>query len=238
MKERSMKRFAQWSICTGLAMLGTLAVGTAFSAAPKDILLPPEVAQLKPSKLAGYVVAQQKCAICHSADYVAYQPPGMNQTQWTAEMAKMQHTYGAPIDDHEIKLLGIYLAATYGDGKGISAADLALTATPAAATTAAPTVVPPKEPVGTAGASVGAIDVQALLTSNACLSCHALNQKIVGPAYHDVAVKYKADPNALTKLEASIKAGGVGKWGQAPMPPFAQLTDAQLKVLAAYVMKQ
>ena len=235
-----MKRFANLSLCACLALLGTLATGAAFGAAfgapPKDIQLPTESAKLKPSKLAGYAVAQQKCAICHSADYVAYQPPGMNQTQWTAEMAKMQHTYGAPIDDNEIKLLGIYLAATYGDGKGISAADLALTAAPAAAATAVSAAVPPSGPVTTASASD--IDVQALLTSNACLSCHALNQKIVGPGYHDVAAKYKADPDALTKLEASIKAGGVGKWGQVPMPPFAQLTDAQLKALASFVMKQ
>lgn len=80
--------------------------------------------------------------------------------------------------------------------------------------------------------------MQALLSTNACLSCHALTQKVVGPAYHDVAVKYHDDPNALTRLEASIKAGGVGKWGQVPMPSFAQLTDAQLKALAAFVMKQ
>ena len=68
--------------------------------------------------------------------------------------------------------------------------------------------------------------------------CHAVAQKVVGPAYHDVALKYKADPAAVSKLEGSIKAGGSGKWGPVAMPPFAQLTDAQLKALAEFVMKQ
>lgn len=230
-----MKRPAKFSICACAALL---AAGAAL-AAPKDIQLLPETVKLKPSNLAGYVVAQQKCSICHSADYVAYQPPGMNQKQWTAEMKKMQHTYGAPIDDHEIRLLGIYLASTYGDATGISAADLALTAAPTA-TVAAPAAESPNGSVApaTAPGGAGTIDVQALLTSNACLSCHALNQKILGPSYHDVAAKYKDDPNALTKLQASIQAGGAGKWGQVPMPPFPQLTEVQSKALAEFVMKQ
>jgi len=202
-------------------MLAALGAAAAFAAPPKPIHLPGETVKHKPSNLPGFAIAQQKCAICHSADYIAYQPPGMTVTQWTGEMAKMQHVYGAPIDDQEIKLLGVYLAATYGDAKSVTAADRALAAAPRAG-----------------GATAGAIDVQALLNANACLGCHAVAQKIVGPAYHDVAAKYKADPNAVTRLQASIKAGGSGKWGQVPMPPFAQLTDAQLKALAEFVMKQ
>ena len=147
----------------------------------------------------------------------------------------MQHVYGAPIDDHEIRLLGIYLAATYGDGKSISAADLGLTAIQAAGVAASAVGA---QPSGATATAMGATDVPALLSNNACLSCHALTQKIVGPAYHDVAARYKADPNAIAKLEASIKAGGAGKWGPAPMPPFAQLTEAQLKALAEFVMQQ
>jgi hypothetical protein len=50
----------------------------------------------------------------------------MTKVQWTAEMVKMQHTYGAPIDDVEVKLLGIYLAATYGDATTVTAEDRAL----------------------------------------------------------------------------------------------------------------
>ena len=225
-----MNRIHTLSMRAAFLMLGALGAGPVL-AAPKPIELPGETVTLKLSNLPGFAVAQQKCAICHSADYIAYQPPGMTVTQWTAEMVKMQHVYGAPIDDQEIKLLGVYLAATYGDAKSVTPADRALTA-------AAPAAAAIATEAGSQSLTYGAIDVQALLNANACLGCHAVAQKVVGPAYHDVAAKYKADPNAVTRLQASIRAGGSGKWGQVPMPPFAQLTDAQLKALAEFVMKQ
>lgn len=230
-----MNRIHTLSMRATMLLLGALGAAVAFAAPPKPIQLPGETVKLKSSNLPGFAIAQQKCAICHSADYIAYQPPGMTVTQWTGEMTKMQHLYGAPIDDQEIKLLGVYLAATYGDAKSVTAADRALTAT-APAVPASAAAAGSQAAAG--GALAGAIDVQALLNANACLSCHAVAQKIVGPAYHDVAAKYKADSNAMTRLQASIKAGGSGKWGAVPMPPFAQLTDAQLKALAEFVMKQ
>jgi cytochrome c551/c552 len=201
--------------------------------ASAEIQLPPEVAKLRPSKLPGYAIAMQKCAICHSADYVNYQPPGMSQAQWTAEMAKMQHAYGAPISDDEVKQIGAYLAVAYGSAKATDASVLAVSAP-----------VPPSAASKAGGAAVAstsagpAIDVQALLNANACLSCHGIAQKIVGPGYQEVAAKYKGDAQALSKLEVSIRKGSVGKWGQAPMPPFAGLSDAQVKALAEFVLKQ
>jgi cytochrome c551/c552 len=195
-------------------------------AAPRDIKLPVETVKLRPSKLPGFAIAMQKCAICHSVDYVSYQPPGMNQAQWTAEMAKMQHTYGAPISDDEVKQIGAYLAVAYGTAH-IGDASVVAASAPAGPAAA------PGAPV--AGAK---IDVQALLASNACLSCHGLTQRIVGPAYHEVTEKYKADPHAQSKLEASIRSGSTGKWGSAPMPPFAALKPEEVKALAEFVLKQ
>ena len=88
-------------------------------AATKTIELPPETAQLKPSTLPGYSVARGKCGICHSLDYILYQPPQMSQAQWTAEAQKMQRSYGAPLDADEIRLVGIYLATVYGDASSV-----------------------------------------------------------------------------------------------------------------------
>ena len=215
------------ALTRGLAFVAAAALGPAMaSAAHADIKLPPVTAKLRPSPLVGYTVATQKCAICHSADYVNYQPPGMTLPQWTAEMAKMQHAYGAPIDETEIKQIGAYLAVAYGSAKATDPDVVAASAQPKPASGAA------------AAKPDAAIDVQAVLASNACLGCHALAQKIVGPAYRDVAAKYKGDAQALVKLQTSIRAGGVGKWGQVPMPPFAALTDAQVKALAEFVLKQ
>ena len=199
-------------------------------AAPVAIELPPITAKLRASSLPGYAVATQKCAICHSADYVNYQPPGMNQVQWTAEMAKMQHAYGAPISDAEVAQIGAYLAVAYGSAR---AGDLTIIAA-----SAAPAAAPAAPAVSTSAVAGAAIDVKPLLEANACLSCHALTQKIIGPAYQDVAAKYKNDPQALAKLEASIRGGSVGKWGAAPMPAFAGLSEAQVKALATYVLAQ
>jgi hypothetical protein len=104
-------------------VLMTLMFAGSAAASPKTIALPGETAKLRQSALPGYTVASQKCLICHSVDYINYQPPGMTEAQWTAEMVKMQHLYGAPIDEQEIKLLATYLATMYGDAKSVSAAD-------------------------------------------------------------------------------------------------------------------
>ena len=110
-----------------MAVIWGSAEVTPATAATHEITLPAETATLKKSSLSGYAIAQQKCGICHSADYINLQPPLMTLAQWTAEMVKMQHSYGAPIDETEIKLLGIYLASAYGDAATVTAADAAPT---------------------------------------------------------------------------------------------------------------
>lgn len=75
-----------------------------------------------------------------------------------------------------------------------------------------------------------------LAKKNNCLACHAVDKKIVGPAYQDVAKKYAGQADAEATLAKSIKAGGSGKWGPIPMPPQAQLSDADAKSLAAWVL--
>ncbi len=64
---------------------------------------------------------------------------------------------------------------------------------------------------------------QALAQKNACMSCHGVDKKIVGPAFKDVAKKYAGDKGADAKLVAKVKAGGKGVWGEIPMPPNPQL---------------
>ncbi|MNX58523.1 Cytochrome c-551 precursor [compost metagenome] len=61
---------------------------------------------------------------------------------------------------------------------------------------------------------------------------------MVGPAYRDVAAKYAKDPQAMDLLMSSIQHGGSGKWGNVPMPPFAQLSADDLKSLATFILQQ
>ena len=204
--------------------------GVLSQATPLTIVLPAETAKLRPSSLPGYQLAMQKCATCHSADYVNYQPPGMTLKQWTAEMGKMQHLYGAPISDDDVNKIGAYLAVAYGSAKE---SELAVDLKSAAATPVVSTGVPAHPAAGTTVA-----DVTTLLNANGCLACHGIDKKIVGPGYKEVAEKYRGDANAISKLEASIRNGGMGKWGQIPMPPFSQLKPEELRSLAEFVLKQ
>ncbi len=77
---------------------------------------------------------------------------------------------------------------------------------------------------------------QALATSKNCMACHAVDKKLVGPSFKEIAAKYAADKGAVDKLAAKIVKGGSGVWGAVPMPANAQVTEADSKTLAAWVM--
>lgn len=72
-----------------------------------------------------------------------------------------------------------------------------------------------------------------------CVACHAVEQKRVGPAYKDVAAKYKGHPEAEAMLIAKVRNGGTGVWGQVPMPPNGpdKISDADLKVAVEWILK-
>jgi cytochrome c len=75
-----------------------------------------------------------------------------------------------------------------------------------------------------------------LANKNACTACHAVNKKMVGPAYQDVAKKYAGQKDAEAMLAKSIKAGGSGKWGPVPMPAQPGLSDADSLTLAKWIL--
>ncbi len=202
-------------------MIALCLLATPSSSEPLTIKLPSETIKLRPPNAPGYALALQKCSICHSADYIEYQPPGMTEAQWVAEVGKMQKAYGAPITDDEVKLIGAYLADSYSGKPAVITALQPNT----------PSVVP-------ATATAPIADVKTLLTQNACLSCHAIDQKLVGPSYRDIASRHKNDAKALDKLAEFIGKGGSGRWGNSPMPPFPALKPEELKSLAGFVMGQ
>ncbi len=70
-----------------------------------------------------------------------------------------------------------------------------------------------------------------------CLSCHTMDKKSVGPAYRDVAKKYKGQADAVAKLTDKVKKGGQGVWGPIPMPPNAAVPDADIKALVEWIVK-
>ena len=86
-------------------------------------------------------------------------------------------------------------------------------------------------------ASAGnALASEALAKKYNCLTCHAMDKKVIGPSYKDVAAKYKGDAGAEAKLIAKVKNGGSGVWGQIPMPPNASVPDADIKTLVKWTL--
>ena len=81
-----------------------------------------------------------------------------------------------------------------------------------------------------------AADEMALAQKSACTACHAVDKKVVGPAFKEVAAKYRNDKGAEAKLVDKVKKGGVGVWGQVPMPPNAAVSDADVKTLVKWVL--
>jgi len=87
---------------------------------------------------------------------------------------------------------------------------------------------------GTGAASAASPDE--LLKSSGCMACHQIDKKVVGPAYKDVAAKYRGQKDAEAKLVEKVKKGGSGVWGPVPMPPQAQLKDEDIRAMVKYVL--
>ena len=79
-------------------------------------------------------------------------------------------------------------------------------------------------------------DGRALAQKSACMSCHGVDKKIVGPAFVDVAKKYAGDKGAQAMLVAKVEKGGKGVWGQVPMPPNPQVKPEDVNTIIAWVL--
>ena len=86
-----------------------------------------------------------------------------------------------------------------------------------------------------ANAAVDAAKAKQLAQKYNCLACHAEDKKLVGPAYKEVAKKYKGDAGAEGKLVAKVKAGGGGVWGSIPMPP-NNVPEADIKTMVGWIL--
>jgi cytochrome c len=77
-----------------------------------------------------------------------------------------------------------------------------------------------------------------LMTKAGCNACHQVEKKVLGPSYKDVAIKYKANPKASELLAKKVREGGVGVWGQIPMPPHTKekISDDDLKQMVSWIL--
>lgn len=197
---------------TSLAVIISSAV--LVHAEPVTIELPVETGVYRAAP--GADLANAQCLTCHSADYAAMQPP-MPRAFWKGSVEKMIGKYGAPIPAGQVEALADYFAQNYGTG-GTNH-------------TATPTTQK--------GISVAAVtDAKQLMQKSGCFNCHTIDKKLIGPAFKDIAGKYKGNAEGIAKVSHQITHGGAGLWGPFPMPPYKQFSDAEVKTLAEWVLRQ
>ena len=90
--------------------------------------------------------------------------------------------------------------------------------------------------LATAVVATPALANEELAKKNACTACHSIDKKLVGPAYKEVAAKYKGDAKAAAMLEEKVKKGGSGVWGQVPMPANSSVKDEDVKALVKWIL--
>lgn len=90
---------------------------------------------------------------------------------------------------------------------------------------------------GPAHAVLTNAQAEAMMKKDGCAACHAIDKKVVGPAYLDVANKYRTDKNAPALLAKKVKEGGVGTWGQIPMPPNAAVAQGDITELVTWILQ-
>lgn len=77
---------------------------------------------------------------------------------------------------------------------------------------------------------------QIVASSNACMGCHAVDRKLVGPSFQQIAARYKGDAQAPAKLARKVKEGGSGVWGMIPMPAHQSMSDTDIRAVVDWVL--
>ncbi len=159
----------------------------------------------------GSTLTENKCKICHELEHIrrAQLSPG----EWADNLRNMKER-GAPMTEAEMEIIQKYLSTYYNREK------------------------PAPAPSPDTLASGGDDPVQKLLGAHACAGCHAVDSRVVGPSFKEVAAKYAGDPGAPQRLASKIRSGGSGVWGSVPMPANPQIPASDLKLVVDWVLAQ
>ncbi|SIT35163.1 Cytochrome c-552 [Paraburkholderia ribeironis] len=90
--------------------------------------------------------------------------------------------------------------------------------------------------LATAASAADAPRGRIVADANACMGCHAVDRKLVGPSFQQIAAKYKGDAQAPVKLARKVKDGGSGVWGMIPMPAHQSMSDADIHAVVGWVL--
>ena len=156
----------------------------------------------------GSTLTENKCKICHELQHIRRAP--LSRGEWADNLKNMKER-GTPMSDAEMALILEYLSTYYSRDK-------------------------PAPPPSADTLAAGGDAIQRLLGEKACTGCHALEQRVVGPSFKEIANRYSTDPGAVARLTAKIRGGGQGAWGAVPMPPNPGLSEADAKTLVGWIM--
>ncbi|HTS21598.1 MAG TPA: c-type cytochrome [Casimicrobiaceae bacterium] len=208
------------------------------------------------SDMTGEQVYQAVCKTCHEGG-IAGAPKFGDKAAWGPHIKMgVEHLFtnalqgtdrgmppkggNADLSDVEVQRAVVFMAnhsgATFKEPPAPAAAPAGAAAPVAAAAAAAPPAAASAAPAAKPGAPLDMASGTAMMQKDGCSACHAVDKKIVGPAYEDVAAKYKGEKDAAAKLAQKVKAGGSGVWGQIPMPPNAAVPDEDVKALVAWIL--
>lgn len=202
----------------GKIFLAAAATAAIFTGYGGPVILPlaaqePEAPRtLMPGK--GVDLANARCVICHDAQHITRAK--LSRDEWAFNIKNMIER-GAPITPEEVAPILEYLATYYNRDSPPPAA----------------------EPMAAGETASAAVDpAQQLLSTNACIGCHALDRKLVGPAFREIAQRYGDQSGAAELLAKKIREGGVGAWGQTPMPAHRHLAETDVALLAQWIIQQ
>ncbi len=172
--------------------------------------LPPAAAPRELTSGPGVGLTTARCAICHDLEHILRSR--LSRGEWEDVLENMRQRGMPPLADDEQRVVLNYLAAYYGRDP-------------------APAAAPDTHAAG------GADPLAKMLDAHACKGCHAVDRKLIGPSFRDIAAKYAtADAGAAARLAAKIRSGGAGAWGDVPMPPNPKLSEADALALARWVL--
>ncbi len=154
----------------------------------------------------GSTLTENKCRICHELQHIRRQP--LSRGEWADNLKNMRER-GTPMTDAEQQVILEYLSTYYNREK--------------------PAPAPGPDTLAGGGSAI-----DKLLADKGCVGCHALDSKVVGPAFRDVAKRYSAA--SAPQLIRKIREGGAGAWGSVPMPPNDWVSEAEAKTLVDWVL--
>ena len=157
----------------------------------------------------GSTLTENKCKLCHELQHIRRQP--LSRGEWADNLKNMKER-GTPMDEAEMAAILEYLATYYNRDQ------------------------PAPAPGPDTLASGGGDPAQKLLDAHGCMGCHALEARVVGPSFKEVAAKY--DSSSADLLMRKIREGGKGAWGEVPMPPNPGVPQADLKAIVGWVLAQ